>query len=65
MALQSNADLHLRNELLTFSSVISPLFPICNFAFINIYLYTIPTICFLIVANSHYFKYAVHKFMIL
>ena len=42
MALQSTADLHLLKGLLPVSSVFFSLFPICNFAFINIYLYTIP-----------------------
>jgi len=42
MAVQSNADLHLLNRLLTASSVFWPLFPICNFAFISICWYTIP-----------------------
>jgi len=39
---KSNVALHLLNGLLPVSSVFLPLFPICNFAFINICLYTIP-----------------------
>jgi hypothetical protein len=43
MALQSNADLHpLNNGQLPVTSVFWPLFPICNFEFINICLYTVP-----------------------
>ena len=42
MALQSNTDLRLRNGLLPVSSVVWLPFPICNFEFINICLYTAP-----------------------
>ena len=42
MALQSNADLRLLIGLLPVSSVFDLSFHICNFAFINIYLHTIP-----------------------
>jgi hypothetical protein len=35
MALPSSADLHLRSELLTVSSFLWPLFPICNFPIIS------------------------------
>jgi hypothetical protein len=40
MALQSNADLRLLNELRSVISVLLPLFPVFNFASINISLYT-------------------------
>jgi hypothetical protein len=47
MALQSNVDLRLSNGLLPVSYVFFYLFPICNFAFINICLspmhFTAPT----------------------
>jgi hypothetical protein len=41
MALQSSVDLHLLNGLLSVSSVFWPLFPVCNFAMINVCLSTI------------------------
>ena len=48
MALLSNADLCLLNGLLPVSSVFRPLFPISNFSFVNICLYTItPSVFFL------------------
>jgi len=42
MAIQSNADLHLLNGLLLVTSVFWPPFTAFNFAFINIYFYTVP-----------------------
>jgi len=42
MALHTNAHLLLLNGLLPASSVFWPLFPVCNFALINICLYTVP-----------------------
>ena len=44
MALQSSVDLHLFVVLPPVSSVFWPLFPICSFAFINICLYTVPSV---------------------
>jgi len=43
MALPSSADLHLLSGLLTVSSFFWHLFPICNFAFINIVSNILPT----------------------
>ena len=42
MALQSIADPRLLNGLIPVSCFLLPLFPICNFSFINICFYTIP-----------------------
>jgi hypothetical protein len=42
MELQSTADLPFFNGLLPVSSVFLPLFPVFNFASINMCLYTIP-----------------------
>ena len=39
---QSNADFRLLDELLPVSSIYGPLFPVFNFASVNICLYTIP-----------------------
>jgi hypothetical protein len=49
MALQSNADFRILNGLLQVSSVFDIYFLICNFAFINICLYTIPPYIFLVI----------------
>ena len=43
ITLQSNEDPRLLNGLHSVSSALLLLFPICNFAFINICLYTIPS----------------------
>jgi hypothetical protein len=42
MALQTNADLHCLDGLLPVNSVFFSLFPVFNFAFINICVYTVP-----------------------
>ena len=42
VAMQSHADPRRLNGLLPVRSVFSPPFPICNFEFINICLYTVP-----------------------
>jgi hypothetical protein len=42
MILQSNVDLHLLNELLPFSSVFLPLFPVFNCVSFKICFYSVP-----------------------
>jgi hypothetical protein len=49
MALQSIAAFRLLTRHLPGSSAFWPVFQICNFAFINIYLYTVPPSVFLVV----------------
>jgi len=46
VALGCTADVCLCNRLLPVSSVFLPLFPVCNLAFINVCLYTIPHLFF-------------------
>lgn len=46
MILQSNVDIRLLNGLLLVTPVFLSLFPICNFALINIFLDTVPLSAF-------------------
>jgi hypothetical protein len=41
MTLQSSAEPHLLNELFSASYVVWPVFPLCNFEFVNFCLYNV------------------------